>query len=76
MIDKFGANIPGWRGKNLNRAGSALTKFVLTATVTYHLAVIPLPKWALKKMNRMARGFIWNVDDAKNASRGRSLVNW
>jgi exonuclease III len=77
LIDKYGARIPGWRGRNLTRAGRvSLSKTVLTPTVTYHSTVIPLPKWAVRKLDKLARNFIWNADDSENANGGRSLVNW
>lgn len=53
LIDKIGGKLPGWKGKHLARAGRVeLAKSVLTSIVTHHATVIPLPKWAIKRIDR------------------------
>ena len=60
MIDKIAARLLAWKGKLLNRAGRlTLVRSVLTAVPIYFLTVFALRKWALKKIDRLRRGFLW-----------------
>jgi hypothetical protein len=59
LIDKVNARLTGWKGKNLTRAGRiVLAKTVLSATATYHLSVLQMPKWVRARLDRITRGFI------------------
>lgn len=40
-----------------------LTQSVHTSVVTHHAMAIPLPKWAIKKVDRYRRNFIWIGED-------------
>jgi hypothetical protein len=42
---------------------------------TYHQMVLPIPLWALRKIEKIARGFVWKGDDSELASGGHSLIN-
>lgn len=76
LIDKINGRLLGWKGKNIARAGRVtLAKAVLTSTTTFHMTVIPLPKWAFGKINKILRGFVWSGDDSETAGGGHSLVN-
>jgi hypothetical protein len=75
LIDKIGRKLPRWIGKNIARLGRVtLAKTVLAATITYHQAVIPTPLWALRKADKIARGFVWKGDDSEMASGGTLLL--
>jgi hypothetical protein len=77
LIDKITGKLSGWFGKNLARPGRiTLAKSVLMATAVYHAMVLPLPKWARDKINKIARNFISAGDDGDHASGGHALVNW
>jgi hypothetical protein len=56
-----------------------LMNSVLTSVVTYHATVIPLPKWLIKKINKIRRNFFWKGDDQGNNGGicfGRALHQW
>jgi hypothetical protein len=77
LIDKIGRKLPRWIGKNIARPGRVtLAKTVLAATATFHQTVIPIPLWALRKVDKIARGFVWKGNDSEMASGGHSLINW
>jgi hypothetical protein len=38
-------------------AREQLVKSILTSIVTYHATVVPLPKWLIKKINKLRRIF-------------------
>ena len=60
LIDKIGARLAGWRGKHFTRAGRViLARSVLSSMVTYYLTISILPKWVLKRIDKIRRGFIW-----------------
>ena len=43
--------------------------------VIYHLAVFKLPKWIIRKIERIKRDFLWMKPSAAPGSRPHSLVN-
>jgi hypothetical protein len=53
-----------------------LAKTILAAMATYLQTVIHIPLWALHKMDKIARGFVWKGYDSELASGGHSLINW
>jgi hypothetical protein len=75
LIDKAGARLTTWKGKLLNKAGRLrLISTVLTSLPTYHLTVFSLQKWAIKKIDKLRRGFLWKGSD--EAKGGHCLVQW
>jgi len=75
LFDKIAARLPAWKGKLLNRAGwLTLVKSVLAAVPIYFLTVFPLKKWALKKIDRLRRAFLWR--GTEEARGDYCLVNW
>jgi len=75
LIDKVGARLSSWKGKLLNRAGRLrLINTVLTSLPTYHLTVFSLQKWAIKKIDKLRRGFLWKGEESVNG--GHCLVQW
>ena len=60
LIDKVGARLAAWKGKLLNKAGRLrLVNAVLTSIPTYYLTVFKLQKWAIKKIDKLRRSFLW-----------------
>jgi hypothetical protein len=58
LLDKVGGKLPGWKGKLMSKATRAqLVKSVLTAIVTCHATVFPLPKWLIKKIDKLRGNF-------------------
>jgi hypothetical protein len=77
LIDKLGARLAGWWGKHFTRAGRVLLcRSVLSAMVIYHLPVFKLPKWIIRRIEKIKRGFLWMKPGAAPGSRPHSLVNW
>ncbi|RLM65542.1 uncharacterized protein C2845_PM16G03340 [Panicum miliaceum] len=75
LIDKVGAKLPGWKGRLLNKAGRlTLVSSILSSIPTYHLTVFPLSKWAIKRIDRIRRNFLWRGEDV--ARGGHCKVNW
>jgi hypothetical protein len=59
LLNKVGGKLPGWNGKLMSKAARAqLVKSVLTSIVTYHATVFPLPKWLIKKIDKLRRNFL------------------
>jgi hypothetical protein len=75
IIDKVASRLPNWKGRILNRAGRlVLVNSVLSSSVTYYMTVFQLSKWALKKIDRIRRRFLWHGADSNR--HGHCLVNW
>ena len=75
LIDKIGARLPGWKGRLLTRAGRlTLINSVLTSIPVYHMTVFHLSKWAIKRIDRIRRNFLWT--GANDIRHGSCLVNW
>ncbi|GJN40616.1 hypothetical protein PR202_gb29860 [Eleusine coracana subsp. coracana] len=59
----------------MNLAGrAAWVRFVLSAIPIYVLVAIKVPKWFIKAINKLRRGFLWK--GRKMANRGSCLVAW
>jgi hypothetical protein len=71
LIDKVGCKLPSWKGKLMLKAARAqLVKSVLTSVVTYHATVFDLPKWLIKKVDKLRRNFFWKGEDSEGNSGG------
>jgi hypothetical protein len=53
-----------------------LVNLVLTSVVTYHAIVFPLPKWLIKKIDKIRWNFFWKGQDDQGNKGGICLVKW
>jgi hypothetical protein len=75
LIDKVARKLPAWKGKLLNKAGRlALVNSVLSSDVLHHMTVFSLSKWAIKRIDKIRRQFLWR--GAEEQRHGHCLVNW
>jgi hypothetical protein len=54
--------------------GTAFVRFVLSIIPIYLLIAMNTPKWVIKAIDKIRRGFIWK--GRKEANRGSCLVSW
>jgi hypothetical protein len=75
LIDRIASKLKPWKGKLMSRTGRlTLINSVLTSTLTYFLTSFFLTPWALKKIDKIRRSFLWKGDE--EAKGGHCLVNW
>lgn len=74
-IEKIGDKLPSWKESLMNMAGRAVwVKFVLSALPIYVLIAINVPKWFIKAINKIRRGFFWK--GRQDVNGGCCLVAW
>jgi hypothetical protein len=60
LIEKVANHLPSWKASLMHPAGRAtLVKAVLTAVPIYLLIAIQRPKWVIKAIDKIWRGFLW-----------------
>jgi hypothetical protein len=75
LIDRFSDKLPGWIPKLLNPGGRLiLTRSVLMALPLDFLAVLEIPVWALKIIQRRCRTFVWRGELDINGDH--CLLTW
>lgn len=75
LIEKIERRLDGWNGKLLSRVGRLLLANSFLASIPiYFMGCFMLPYWAILRIDRIRRQFLWGktVGDTK----GISLVNW
>jgi hypothetical protein len=75
LVEKVAARLPTWKGRLLNKAGRLrLVNAVLTSIPVHFRSVFALKKWAIKKIDKVQRSFLWK--GAADANGGHCLVRW
>jgi len=60
LIDKIANRLPSWKARLINKAGRLkLVNTVLSSMPVYFMTVFDIKKWAIKKIDKLRRGFLW-----------------
>lgn len=74
-VEKIADRLPSWKASLLNLVGrTTLVRFVLSAIPVYLLIAMSVPKWVIKAIDRVRRGFLWK--GRKEVNGGSCLVSW
>jgi len=75
LVEKVAARLPTWKEKFLNKAGRLkLLNAVLTSIPVHFLTVFAINKWAIKRIDKIRRSFLWK--GSAEANGGHCLVRW
>ena len=74
LIERLESKLEGWKSKLISRGGRLLLmNAVLSAIPIYYMGSFVLPKWVIKRIDRIRRSFLWGQSEGR---RGISLINW
>eukprot|EP00253_Pinus_taeda_P013020 PITA_13020 len=74
LLDKLEARLSSWTYRSLNIASRLiLIKSVLQAMPLYLFSILAAPKWVLKAIRNLQRGFLWG---SNGLNRKWALVKW
>jgi hypothetical protein len=78
MIDILEGRLPKWKADKLSIAGQIVMLIsVISAMPVYFMFVFMLPKWVIKMLDKVRRGFLWHGHKGEQAmKRSLCLVNW
>jgi hypothetical protein len=75
LIVGIADRLPGWKASLIHPAGrAALVKVVLSSIPIYHQIALQCPKWVVKAIQKLMRGFLWK--GRKDIKGGHCLVGW
>jgi hypothetical protein len=73
-VDKIADRLPNWKACLLSLAGrTALVRHVLSTIPVYILMAMSVPKWVIKSIDKIRRGFLWK---GRKVNGGSCLVRW
>lgn len=76
MIQKIGTRLPGWKRRYFTYPGrELLVKTVLNSMPTYFMTIFNIPKWAISRVDRFRRSFLWKGTNHEDMKGGHCLVN-
>lgn len=74
LIEKLESKFEGWKGRLISRGGHLqLVNSVLSAIPIYFMSSFLLPKWVIKRLDRIRRRFLWGQNETR---KGISLIEW
>ncbi|KAM0822318.1 hypothetical protein ACQ4PT_071574 [Festuca glaucescens] len=68
LIDKLASKAKGWMGK-------LMAKPVMSSFSTYFLTMFAANPWAVKKMDKIRRNFLWDIEEGTNGGV-KCVVSW
>lgn len=75
LIDRIADLLPSWKADLMTRQGRAVhVQHVMVATIMYHAMALDLPHWAIKALDKICRGYLWQ--GRKDAQGGHCLIAW
>jgi hypothetical protein len=75
VVDKIAHRLVGWKGRLLNRARKqVLVNSILSAIPVYWMTSVNLSNWAINKVDRLRRNFLFKSND--DHMRGHYPVIW
>jgi hypothetical protein len=75
LLEKLEKCLVGWRGKLISRGGRLqLLNVILSSIPVYYLSCFQLPKWVLRRIDKIQRDFLWAKFEG--AELEISLLNW
>jgi hypothetical protein len=67
-VEKIADKLPSWKASLMNRAGrDTMVRHVLSAIPMYLLISTNVPKWSIKAVDKIRKGFLW---------KGREKGSW
>lgn len=78
LVQHVANRLPGWKRRYFTYPGrEVLIKSVLSAIpVFFFLTVFRLPIWAIHRLERFQRSFLWRGDEPDKIHGGHCLVKW
>ena len=75
IINKVANKLPAWKGSFLNKSARLkLVNTVLSSIPVYFLTIFEPKKWAIKKLDKIRRAFLWK--GTAEANGAQCLVAW
>jgi hypothetical protein len=74
LIERVERRLEAWKGKLISKGGRAqLVDSVLSALPVYAMACFKLPKWVIKRLEKIMRDFLW--EGRTSTQKGAHLIN-